>query len=71
MNGNTCPSSLAADFAASRGLLVPGERRQSGNSGWHYISAPSDGDSVLAVGAVGFFPIQSFLQQFQPVFRWR
>ncbi len=52
MNGHTCPSSIAADFAVSRGILVCVSAGNSGGNQWHYISAPSDGDSVLAVGAV-------------------
>lgn len=52
MNGHTCPSSIAADFAVSRGMLVVVSAGNSGGNQWHYISAPSDGDSVLAVGAV-------------------
>lgn len=52
MNGNTCPSSIGADIAASRGLLVLVSAGNSGNGAWHYITAPSDGDSVLCIGAV-------------------
>ena len=66
MNGNTCPSSLAADFAASRGLLVLASAGNQGNSGWHYISAPSDGDSVLAVGAVDSSGFKASFSSFGP-----
>lgn len=52
MNGHTCPSSIAADIAVSKGILVVASAGNSGNNLWHYISAPADGDSVLAVGAV-------------------
>ena len=52
MDGNHCPSSIAADFAASKGILVLVSAGNSGNDSWHYISAPSDGDSVISVGAV-------------------
>ncbi|MEO8088162.1 MAG: S8 family peptidase [Bacteroidota bacterium] len=52
MNGNTCPSSIAADIAVSRGILVLNSAGNSGNDPWHYISAPSDGDSVLSIAAV-------------------
>jgi serine protease AprX len=53
MNGNTCPSSIAADIAVSKGILVLTSAGNSGNDPWYYISAPSDGDSVLSVAAVG------------------
>jgi serine protease AprX len=52
MNGNTCPASLAADVAASKGMLVLVSAGNLGNGFWHYISSPADADSVLAVGAV-------------------
>ncbi len=54
MNGHTCPSSIAADIAVSKGILVVTSAGNSGNNSWHYLSAPSDGDSVIAVGAVDF-----------------
>ncbi len=52
MNGNVCPSSIAADVAASKGILVVNSAGNHGNSFWRYISAPADADSILAVGAV-------------------
>jgi len=52
MNGNTAPVTIAADFAASRGILVVNSAGNEGGSNWNYIGAPADGDSVLAVGAV-------------------
>lgn len=51
MDGNTAPITIAADVAASRGILVVNSAGNSGNNAWHYIGAPADGDSVLAVGA--------------------
>lgn len=52
MDGNTTPVTNAADLAASKGILVVTSAGNSGASSWYYISAPADGDSVLAVGAV-------------------
>ncbi len=52
MNGHTCPSSIAADIAVSKGILVLTSAGNSGGDIWHYISAPSDGDSVLSIAAV-------------------
>jgi len=51
MDGNTSRISQAADIAASRGMLVVVSAGNLGDNPWHYISAPADGDSVLAVGA--------------------
>lgn len=52
MDGDHCPSSIAADFAAAKGMLVLTSAGNSGSGAWHYIGAPSDGDSVISVGAV-------------------
>ncbi len=53
-DGNTCLSTIAADIAASKGIIVC---NSAGNSGGfsteeRYVAAPADGDSVLAVGAI-------------------
>ena len=52
MDGNTTPITIAADLAASKGILVVASAGNEGNKDWRYISAPSDGDSVLCIGAV-------------------
>jgi len=53
-NGNTCLSTIAADLAAKKGILVCNSAGNSGGSASDekYISCPADGDSVLAVGAI-------------------
>ncbi len=55
MDGKTCPITIAAEIAASRGILVVGSAGNDGNFPWQYIGAPVDGDSVLTVGAVDPF----------------
>ena len=52
MNGNTTMSAIAADFAAKKGMLVFAAVGNDGSGTWHYLGSPSDGDSVIAVGAV-------------------
>ncbi len=52
MNGNTTIISRAADMAASVGILPVASAGNEGASTWRYITAPADGDSVLAVGAL-------------------
>jgi len=52
MDGNTTPISIAADVAASKGILVVTSAGNSGTKPWTYITAPADADSVLSVGAV-------------------
>ncbi|MFN0031433.1 MAG: S8 family serine peptidase [Flavobacteriales bacterium] len=53
MDGNTTHCSIAADIASHKGILVVNSAGNSGDNPWHYITAPSDGDSVLCIGAVG------------------
>lgn len=52
MDGNTTVVTRAADMAAAKGILVVNSAGNSGANSWRYITAPSDGDSVLCVGAV-------------------
>lgn len=52
MNGNTTVSSFGADLAAKKGILVFVAVGNEGTNSWHYLITPSDGDSVVAVGAV-------------------
>ena len=52
MDGNSTLVTRGADMAASKGLLVVVSAGNSGNTPWLYITAPADGDSVMAVGAV-------------------
>ena len=49
MDGNTTIITRGADLAASKGIIVV---NSAGNSGANKLLAPSDGDSVIAVGAV-------------------
>jgi len=52
MDGNTAPSSIGADMAASKGMIVTVSAGNEGADAWHYITSPADADSVLTVGAV-------------------
>ena len=52
MNGKTALSSRAAQIATETGMVVVVAAGNEGNSSWHYLSAPSDAVSVLAIGAV-------------------
>jgi hypothetical protein len=52
MNGNTARITRAADIASSKGMVVVTSAGNLGAGIWHYISAPADADSVLAVGAI-------------------
>ena len=52
MNGNTAVTTIAADLAVEKGIVVVVSAGNEGNGSWRIISAPADGDNVLAVGAV-------------------
>lgn len=52
MDGNTTIITRGADIAASRGLIVVNSAGNSGSLGAGSVTAPADGDSVIAVGAV-------------------
>jgi serine protease AprX len=54
MNGDSNPVTIAADWAAQKGILVINSAGNEGSSPWNFISAPADADSILAVGAVDF-----------------
>ena len=52
MDGNTAVSTIAADIAASKGMLCVISVGNEGNDEWKKLVAPADADSVLSVGAV-------------------
>ncbi len=52
MDGNTIRISIAADIAASKGMLLVVSAGNEGDKPWQYISAPADADSILSVGAI-------------------
>jgi serine protease AprX len=61
MDGNTTFVTQAADFAASKGILVVASAGNERNKAWKRIIAPSDGTKVLAAGAVdGYNTISTF-----------
>ena len=52
LDGNTAFITKAADIAASKGILVVNSAGNERNKDWKRIIFPSDGNSVVAVGAV-------------------
>jgi hypothetical protein len=52
MDGNTPFITRGADIAASKGILVVNSAGNERNNEWMRIIAPSDGDSVLCIGAL-------------------
>jgi len=52
LDGNTARTTVAADLAVAKGMVVVTAAGNERDKPWHYIVTPADGDSVLAVGAV-------------------
>ncbi len=52
MDGNTAVTTIAADIAVSRGIVVVNSAGNEGTSSNNTLIAPADGDSVIAVAAV-------------------
>jgi len=52
MDGNTAVTTISADLAAEKGIVVVVSAGNEGMGPWRIISAPADGNNVLAVGAV-------------------
>lgn len=52
LNGISTRISQATTWAAEKGILCVTSAGNSGNSPWHFITAPADADGILAVGAV-------------------
>lgn len=57
MDGNTAITTRAADIAAGKGMAIVTAAGNEGTLPWPGIIAPSDGDSVIAVGAVDSFGV--------------
>ena len=53
-NGNTSISTIAADYAAKKGMIIMNSAGNSGNdpTSLRFVNCPADGDSVFTVGAV-------------------
>ncbi|MFM2375377.1 MAG: hypothetical protein RLZZ165_474 [Bacteroidota bacterium] len=63
MDGNTTIITRAADMAASKGILVV---NSAGNYGASKLLAPSDGDSVMSVGAVDSYRVLAGFSSWGP-----
>ncbi|HMX03960.1 MAG TPA: S8 family serine peptidase [Chitinophagales bacterium] len=71
LDGNTTVVTMAADMAASKGILVCNSAGNEGAGAWHYVSMPSDGDSVLSVGGVDTSGIHVGFSGYGPTFDGR
>lgn len=62
MDGATTLTTIAAELAVARGIVVVVAAGNEGSSSWHYITAPGDGPGTIAVGAI--HPVHSGLSPF-------
>ena len=53
LDGRTALTTIAAEIAVSRGLVVVAAAGNEGDKPWRYVTVPADGPNVIAVGAVG------------------
>lgn len=66
MDGKTCRASVAASMAARKGIIVCNSAGNDGEKSWHYLGAPADADSILAVGAATYTGAVSTFSSFGP-----
>lgn len=52
LNGETCLTTIAAEIAAQKGVVVVSSAGNERGYRWHHILSPADGPNVIAVGAV-------------------
>lgn len=52
MDGRTARTTLAANIAAEKGIVVVTSAGNEGNKSWYYITSPADAFGVIAVGSV-------------------
>ncbi len=72
LNGRTAISTIGAEIAASKGILVV---NSAGNSGgdpaFPWVGAPADGDSVFTIGAVDAYGNRAFFSSVGPTYDGR
>lgn len=70
LDGNTCVTTVAADMAAARGLVVVNSAGNDRTATGH-ILAPADGDSVISAGAVDANGVVTWFSSPGPTFDGR
>ena len=53
LDGRSALSTIAAEIAIARGIVVVVAAGNEAAATWHYVTVPADGPNVIAVGAVG------------------
>jgi len=52
LDGDTAVTTIAADAAAEKGMIVVTSAGNEGDKPWYYVTTPADADSAFAVGSV-------------------
>jgi hypothetical protein len=71
LDGQSTIVTRAAELAAGRGIIVVASAGNEGDDPWHYITAPADGISVIAVGSVTASGTPSTFSSFGPSYDLR
>ena len=66
MDGKTALCTLAAEKAFSKGIIVVVSAGNEGNKEWRKISAPSDGENILSIGAIDTFNNHAAFSSYGP-----
>jgi len=66
LDGKTTRITLAADIAASKGMLIVNSSGNSGNDAWRHVGAPADADSVLTIGATDSLGVYALFSSVGP-----
>jgi len=66
LDGRTTRVSRAATIAARKGMLICQSAGNDGDDDWHYISVPSDADSILTVGALNVDSVMGIFSSYGP-----
>jgi subtilisin family serine protease len=71
LDGDTAVTTIAADAAAEKGIIVVTSAGNEGDDDWYHMTTPADGDSVIAVGSVDADRIVSKFSSRGPTFDGR
>jgi hypothetical protein len=66
MDGKSTRITLGAEIAFSKGIFIVNSVGNEGIKNWHYLTAPSDGENVLSVGAVNEYEVIAYFSSLGP-----
>ncbi|MBN1893164.1 S8 family serine peptidase [bacterium] len=71
MDGKTALSTIACSVAVGKGVVIVTSAGNEGANAWRHISAPADGEGVIAVGAVDMERIRANFSSMGPTYDGR